>query len=160
MKESIFRQKSIDRISSPEQFDEYVKVSTPGVWVSMFAILILITGFLVWCLFGQLDTVVDAAVVSDGNTAICYVEEDNLIELETGMEVKTDTQVLTITRIDSTPVYMTEAENATAVHILGQTDDCWLCVCTLKSKDEVLPAGTYSAKILIESIKPMTFITN
>ena len=41
MNNSIFRKKSLDRISSPEQLNDYIRVSTPSVWMVLFAIIIL-----------------------------------------------------------------------------------------------------------------------
>ena len=50
---SIFRQKSLDRISSPEKLDDYVKVTTPSVWIALTAIILLLAGALVWGIFGE-----------------------------------------------------------------------------------------------------------
>ncbi len=51
---SIFRKKSLDRVTSPEQLDDYIKVTTPSVWLILFAIIILIFGTLVWGVFGKI----------------------------------------------------------------------------------------------------------
>ena len=53
-KESIFRQKSIDRISSPEQLHDYIKVSSPGAWLVLVAIIIFLVGALVWAVNGSI----------------------------------------------------------------------------------------------------------
>ena len=50
----IFRQKSIDKVSSPEKLDNYIKVTTPSVWITLAAILVLLIGALVWGIFGEL----------------------------------------------------------------------------------------------------------
>ena len=42
---SLFRQKSIDRVSSPEQLNDYIRVTTPSVWLALIAIILLLTGF-------------------------------------------------------------------------------------------------------------------
>ena len=52
--ESIFRQKSIDRISSPEQLHDYIKVSSPGAWLVLVAIIIFLVGALVWAVNGSI----------------------------------------------------------------------------------------------------------
>ncbi len=54
-KESIFRAKSIDRVSSPEQLNDYIRVTTPPVWVALFAIILLLAGVFVWSLCGRLE---------------------------------------------------------------------------------------------------------
>ena len=33
MENKLFRQKSIDRVSSPEQLQDYMRVTNPGVWM-------------------------------------------------------------------------------------------------------------------------------
>ena len=53
-KESIFRQKSIDRISSPEQLHDYIKVSSPGAWLILVAIIIFLIGALIWGVKGSI----------------------------------------------------------------------------------------------------------
>ena len=51
---SIFRQKSIDKISSPEKLDDYIRVTTPGVWITLAAIVVLLVGVIIWGVFGEL----------------------------------------------------------------------------------------------------------
>lgn len=54
MNNSIFRQKSIDKVSSPEKLDDYIRVTTPSVWITLAAIAILLIGTIVWGIFGEL----------------------------------------------------------------------------------------------------------
>lgn len=53
MNNSIFRQESIDKVSSPEKLDDYIRVTTPSVWITLIAIILLLTGALVWGIFGE-----------------------------------------------------------------------------------------------------------
>ncbi|MCM1328964.1 MAG: hypothetical protein NC253_05925 [Ruminococcus sp.] len=64
MEKQLFRKASIDRVSSPEQLNDYVRVSNPSVWTILAAIIILLTGVYIWGIFGRLDTVVKAAAVT------------------------------------------------------------------------------------------------
>ena len=57
MKESIFRKSSLDRVSSPEQLNEYIRVARPSVWVVLGAIVALLAGVLAWGIFGEIDGV-------------------------------------------------------------------------------------------------------
>ena len=50
----IFRQKSIDKVSSPEKLDDYIRVTTPSVWITLLAIVILLAGTIIWGTFGEL----------------------------------------------------------------------------------------------------------
>ena len=50
----VFRQKSIEKISSPEQMNDYIRVSNPSVWIILAAVIVLLAGVFVWGLFGRL----------------------------------------------------------------------------------------------------------
>ncbi len=52
---SIFRQKSLDRVSSPEQLNDYIRVTTPSVWLVLLALVLLLVGMLAWSVFGRVE---------------------------------------------------------------------------------------------------------
>ena len=54
-KKPIFREKSIERVASPEQMNDYIKVTTPSVWLILLATLILVVGVLIWGVFGRIE---------------------------------------------------------------------------------------------------------
>lgn len=39
---SVFRQKSLERAASPEQLDQYIRVSSPGAWVALVVLVLLL----------------------------------------------------------------------------------------------------------------------
>ena len=49
----LFRKKSMDRVSSPESLNDYIRVTTPSVWLVMAAIIILLVGMLAWSVLGR-----------------------------------------------------------------------------------------------------------
>lgn len=54
-KNSIFREKSMDRVSGPESLNDYIRVTSPSVWIALLSLLILLSGFLVWSVFGRIE---------------------------------------------------------------------------------------------------------
>ena len=68
---SIFREKSLERVTSPEQLNDYIKVTTPSVWLILFATLILIVGTLFWAVFGKIRVNTDNGV--EETAPISYV---------------------------------------------------------------------------------------
>ena len=52
---SIFREKSMERISSPDQMDDYIRVTTPSVWIALLALVILLIGILAWTVLGTME---------------------------------------------------------------------------------------------------------
>ena len=65
----IFRKSSMDRISSPEQLTDYLKVTNPGIWVLLVAVIILLGGLFAWSMVGNLETVAEGVAVVENGTA-------------------------------------------------------------------------------------------
>ena len=53
-KKSIFREKSMDRVNGPESLNDYIRVTSPSVWIALLALLILLAGMLTWSIFGKI----------------------------------------------------------------------------------------------------------
>ena len=61
--EGLFREKSLERISSPEQLDDHICVTTTPVWLVLAATVVILAGMLAWGIFGTVSVEGD-----DGNT--------------------------------------------------------------------------------------------
>lgn len=48
MADQIFRKKVMDRLSSPEQLNDYLRVTSPSMWTVLGVIVLLLVGSLVW----------------------------------------------------------------------------------------------------------------
>ena len=64
MEESIFRQKSLDRISSPEEIDNYIRVTRPSLWLALGVIILLLAALILWSVTARIE----ATMVVDGQT--------------------------------------------------------------------------------------------
>lgn len=45
---NIFRKDNLERMSSPERLNDYIKVSNPSVWIILGAIAIMLISAIVW----------------------------------------------------------------------------------------------------------------
>ncbi len=52
LQDDLFRKKSIDTVSSPEQLDDYIRVVSPGIWLVVAGIALVILGTAIWAVFG------------------------------------------------------------------------------------------------------------
>jgi len=52
-KKTVFRQKALDRLRSPDDLNDYIKVTTPSVWIVLVAFLVLTAGLFVWGVCGS-----------------------------------------------------------------------------------------------------------
>lgn len=157
MNRQIFRQKSIDRISSPEQLDAYIRVATPSVWLLLGAIVILLVGVCVWGMVGRLDTTLSSvAIVEDGQVTV-YVREADVAQLKEGMEVTLADTKGVITAIGAEPRVVDQDFGEYARYVGGFQEGQWVYAVLISSS---APEGVYSAKILIESVAPLSFVVN
>ena len=76
-KASIFRSETIQRISSPEKLTDYLRVTNPGIWIVLAAVLILLTGFFIWMSVGTIETTVEVGVSTQNHNAEVAVKSGN-----------------------------------------------------------------------------------
>ena len=53
-KDSLFRQESLEKLSSPERLDELMEVVNPRAWLSLTTIGALIVATLIWSILGNI----------------------------------------------------------------------------------------------------------
>lgn len=157
MQSELFRKKSIERISSPEQMNDYLRVSNPSVWVMMTAIIVLLIGVCVWSIFGRIETRVSVVVISDGDKMIGYLRDDDKAEVELGDPLLVEGQECVITGVSSFPV--TSGGLAEYARYIGDIREGeW--VYELELSGSALPEGIYPSEIVAEEIQPISFVLN
>ena len=157
MNEQLFRKKSIDRVSSPEQLDAYIRVPNPSIWMVLIAIIVLLVGACIWGVLGRLDTTIAAVAVCEEGTVSLYVKEGDQTAVQTDMEVRIGQQRSVVTEVSTLPVNAGEKLSEYAVHVGGFADDDWIYAV---GTDLQLSDGIYTAEIVVESIAPMSFVMN
>ena len=144
-------------MSSPEQLNDYIKVTNPGVWIVLSAIIILLIGVCVWGVFGKLETKISVACESNGSEAVLYIKEKDISSVKKDMTVSIGGNSYTVTSVFAEPVSVTEGIGEYARRIGNLSLGEW--VYTVKI-DKVLPEGVYSATIVIDSVSPLHFVFN
>jgi hypothetical protein len=157
MGNELFRKKSMDKISSPDQLTDYIRVTNPGVWMVLAAILILLMGTCVWGVFGRLETRLSVAAVSNGEAIICYVPEENAGSVKVGMPIVIDGVEYTINQIADEPSIMTDNYEQYILHIGNLEVGQWVYKV---NSDSVLKTGIYSAYIVTDRVSPLSFVFN
>lgn len=156
--ETIFRQKSVDRVSSPEQLDAYLKVTSPSVWLVLVGIIFILIGAIVWSTFGNLKSYTTCGCLVENGKAYCYVKEEDFSKIETGMTIEiTNTEsTIDIISINNTGLTIPDTYDYLQ-HLVGVTAQEY--VIGLNGLSD-LPGGYYGGRIATESISPLEFILN
>lgn len=157
MNGQLFRKKSLDKVSSPEQLNDYIRVSNPSVWMVLTAVIVFLVGVCVWGIFGHLDTVVKTAGECSGGVVTCYVKESDISALQTGMEITVDGKKGTVTDIEAVPVEVTEDMDSYVLYLGELSKGDWVYV--IKAQAPV-GDGVYEVQITTESVSPMSFVLN
>lgn len=139
MGEEIFRKKSLDKAKSPDNLDDYIRVSNPSVWLLLFSVIVLLIGTCVWGIFGRVDSTVSSLVSVQNKGAVCNVTEEDLPSIQVGMQVKYADSEAVISKIGDKS---------------GQGYECEL------DADSYPEDGLYEGKIVIKSYKPISFVLN
>lgn len=157
---NIFREKSLERIKSPENLNEYIKVANPGMWLCLFAVLTLLLGFIVWGSVAQIDSVVETAVIVKDNKASCYFPESKESKGNSLLSVNIEDKEYAIGQRSAQTVFLdpTEEEDAYILHLLNDNDEEWCIVYDLG--DINLEDGIYKGTCVVDSVRPISFFTN
>lgn len=156
-KNSIFRKSSLDRVSSPEQLNDYIKVSQPSIWLILVAVALLLVGLVVWGVFGELTTVRDAVAVVEKGKAKCYMTPEAAEVLAVGQPVRLADVDGTVTGIDVTPTALSADFEAYTMYVGSFQSGDFVVSFTA---DIAAPDGVYPAKVIVESISPISFLLN
>ena len=157
MNKQLFKKSNMEKISSPEQLHNYVRVANPGLWMVLSAIVILLTGVIVWGFIGKIDTTMSTAIVTEGENAVIYVGESDVEKIEVGMAVRSEEKEYKITDISKEPIKVDGTLTDYSIHASGLAVGEWVYAVSIDGEHL---DGVQKADIVIESISPISFILN
>lgn len=89
MAKGLFREKSLNYISSPEQLNDYLKVTKPAVWIVLIAIIVLLLGLFVWGSFAYIGSSIEGVADVEENTIVMEFKSQKFAEnVKEGMNIK------------------------------------------------------------------------
>ena len=101
--ETLFRKDSMERISSPEQLNDYLRVTNPTVWVVMGAIILLLVGLFIWGSFAHIESYASGTAEVSGGKMVMYFDDERLAEkVEAGMLIEIGNVPTQITSVGRT----------------------------------------------------------
>ena len=157
MNNNIFRKKSLDRVSSPEDLNNYMRVTNPPVWFALSAIILLLIGAIIWGIFGKIETKVNAVTVSKDGKAVCYVSEQDVSELKENMSVTVDSKDYIISQVAPSPLQAESVLNDYSMHLGDFKNGEYVYAVTLIGD---LKDGNYACTIVTEKISAISFLWN
>ena len=141
----------------PGDLNQYIHLTTVSIWLVLGAFLVFVIGMVVWGFFGRLTVSVQAVAVSQESSIMLYIPEDQV------SRIKQDSELV----INDTTVAIGEIrENAYTEKASDALDEYQRSLADLTEDQKVLvinrtmavPDGSYSASIILERIKPFSFL--
>ena len=155
-KASLFREQSLEAIESPEKLNDYLRVTSPGVWLILAACIVLLMGFVLWGIFGSIDTTVKLAVTASNGRTLCYVPYNELERVAERGEVNLNGKNYPLRAGTDAKVVVVSEEMDPYVRVGG---DLAIGDVTVELElDADLPDGVYSATVVTERLKPVALL--
>lgn len=127
----------MERISSPEKLEDYMRVTNPGIWMVLTAVIVLLAGLIICASVGKVETRFPVEASVSGGSASVLLDADTEYTVEEGM-------ILRIGNRDTEIEYVRKLAT-------GESS---------VSASVSLPDGTYEGEIVTESVSPISFLVN
>lgn len=141
MENQVFRQKSVERIASPEQLQDYMRVTTPGVWMVLAAVILLLAGLILSSALVNVESKIteQAVVAEDGLMLDIALPLSQKSLVAPGMSVRV-------------------ADREAKIDMVFQAENEVEVIATLPEDGEKLAPGTYDVEIITETVRPISFL--
>ena len=157
MNNNLFREKSIKKITSPEQINDYIKTSNPSIWIIFSAVAILLVGTLIWSVFGELEMTVPSVTICEDGKAYCYISENDMEKITDNAYARIENVEYNLDNISKLPVPASDVISSYGLHIGSFENDEWVYTAELES---ALEDGIYKTNIVVESVSPISLLMN
>lgn len=158
MSSTIFREKSLKKIASPEQMNDYIRVSSPSVWMVLTAVIVLLAGVCVWGVFGHLDTAVQTGGVCTNGRLTVFVGEEDHDKIKENAVISVDGVEYAVAEITNAPIRVDDQIDPYVVHLAGFTEGDWAY--RLYADVPGLADGVYAVSVITERVRPLDFVLN
>ena len=138
MDNELYRKKSLEKVTSPETLNDYVRVTNPGIWLLLTAIVVLLLGACVWGIFGYVDTRVTTDAAFINGTASVNVADPRV---KPGMEATVDDSIAGL--VTGVSAVAGEQETLYQVSVTADVLD-----------------GNHTVVIVTERVHPFSFVLN
>ena len=146
MSEAVQEQKR-QKITSPEELHDYIHVTGPGLWIVLTMIIIFLVALIVFSSTIRMENTMSVRVNAEtaretGKTALTCVLDDSRKDLvKVGMKVRV-------------------AGEEGSVSELVEQDGRAIILVSLDREEARLKEGVYDARIVLEAVRPISFLLN
>lgn len=162
MEQNLFREKSMETLTSPERLDRYIKISRPGTWLLLLAVFLFLVSLTCWGIFGTLSTYLTITGVGEGVEVVCYPTIADSLNLMEGGNVFVEGIPGTVVKVGEIPLSANEVRADLAGDYLKSTLTLsqWNTKVEIALSSPLLRSGACSVKLLVASTSPLSLLGN
>ncbi|MCR5000948.1 MAG: hypothetical protein K6A71_04040 [Lachnospiraceae bacterium] len=153
--ETVFREKSIERLSSPDRLNDYVKLADPGVWFILAAIVVILAGACIFGVFGHLDSTVPGVGIVSGGKMVCLVKKEYGSRFGDNMKAKIDGREYAASLRSDKPVTIGDSTDSYALYLGNMQPGEWVYEIDVGGD---FADGNYEADLVTDEISPLSFL--
>lgn len=155
MENGLFRKKSIEQLSSPEELNGYLRVTGPGIWAALAGIILVLAGFFVWGLMGTVISTVTVPAVADHGRLCCYVLKNDALFKDTDIEIAIGDVEMSASAEDAEEATMNASDDPALFQsgYLASGKNVLILSCETPLAD-----GYYDAVVTTETFRPISLL--
>ncbi|MEE3450584.1 MAG: hypothetical protein VZR27_07790 [Acutalibacteraceae bacterium] len=156
MANPILTKNSQEKVTSPEQLNDYIKVSNVGLWLILAVVIIMMSSVLVWGFVGNLNTTVKAVGIAENGKIVCYIPSTE--NAAPGNEVTVNGVSGTVESVSYPPLTenaVSEKYDEYTAYQLNLSD--WNYEIIINAEN--CPDGIVNVNIITGTVKPISFIS-
>ena len=146
---SLFREKSLEQFTSPEQLNDYIRVANPSIFIILGAVIAFLIGVVIWSMNGTIDSRVEVSAVSSNGILTAYVPVKEAGDLTDSSTIAINGSEYPISAV-SNPMRAADAldEQQLAVYELSANEIVYAV-----SAETTLPDGSYKARVIMAKLR-------
>ena len=154
-KVSLFREKNVESLESPEALNDYLQVTSVRVWLILATVIVLLVGAILWGIFGRIRSTAEVAVEVKEDSVLCYMPYDDAEKIMAQGWVTIDGKEYAIQKDEPTEWVILEKEDKALLTASGlQAGDL---VVTVPLNCDLEP-GVYSGEAITEDLQPISLL--
>ena len=153
----LFREKSLDRVKSPDALNDYIRVARPSTWLILGAVVLFLVGMIVWGIFGRINVQVGGISLVDHGKIYVLVDKNDIERIQPGMEIRVGEVKGEVEILYSESARLSDVCEQYEIKIGSQDPNQQVCLVegTIRMAD-----GSYDAVIVLKSLAPIQLLTN
>lgn len=163
----IKKQAQATNLSSPEELDAYIRISKPGVWIGLLAVVALLIGAFVWGFVGRLEVQVKSvSYVKEGGSELLttYINSRDFKNVQTNQTIRLDNgKEIPLEHLDLKPVEIRIDEDTVPLEVRSKGNWSYGEIVYIATSDNTVTkigSGAYSSIVITGSMTPMSFVFN